>query len=163
MSYPKLISKLYSPKVLWGQNDVTVVIRILLHDVHEYYLRVECDHLLFSTTLNEKNYCICLQLFGTIVAEKTTHVNLGREIKVTLFKAHKWTSWLRLQIENEKNPLITSDPDYLCKDKWFTPLKLEGESFTEYKRRNNITNIMPDVPSTDGEESDDCMMDMSLW
>ncbi|XP_076674818.1 uncharacterized protein LOC143372501 isoform X2 [Andrena cerasifolii] len=98
-----------------------------------------------------------------LVAEKTTHVNLGREIKVTLFKAHKWTAWLRLQIENEKNPLITSDPDYLCKDKWFTPLKIEGESFTEYKRRNNITNIMPDVPSTDGEESDDDMMDMSLW
>lgn len=47
MSYPKLISKLYSPKVLWGQNDVTVVLRILLHDVDEYYLRLECDHLLF--------------------------------------------------------------------------------------------------------------------
>lgn len=103
----------------------------------------------FSTRLNEKNYCICLHLFGTIVAEKTTHVNLGREIKVTLFKAHKCkmiihlpslisftygftyallnsvgTAWLRLQLENEKNPLITSDPDYLSKDKWFMPLKI---------------------------------------
>lgn len=36
----------------------------------------------------------------------------------------------------------------------------ERESFAEYKRRHNITQIMPDVPSTDEEESDDEAMDM---
>jgi hypothetical protein len=34
-------------------------------------------------------YFIGLKLFGTIVAEETSHIQLGREIKVFLIKAHK--------------------------------------------------------------------------
>ncbi|CAL7946838.1 unnamed protein product [Xylocopa violacea] len=161
MSHLKLVTKCYTPKILWYQTDVTVIIRILLQDVAEYFLRVECDHLLFSTITNSKNYYICLYLFGTVVAEKTTHINKGREIKITLVKAHKWTEWLRLSIETEKNPMISLDPDHIYKPDWIMDsLKnTERESFTEYKRRHNITQIMPDVPSTDEEESDDEAMD----
>nr|XP_033323246.1 uncharacterized protein LOC117218748 [Megalopta genalis] len=161
MSVPKLISRLYSPKILWFQTDVTVIIRILLQDVDNYYLHVECDHLLFSCTINGKDYYVILYLFGTVVAEKTMHENIGREIKITLTKAHKWTEWLRLHIETEKKPLIVSDTDHLYKPCWLEDAaKIERESFAEYKRRNNISQIMPDVPSTDEEESDDDVMDM---
>ncbi|XP_076277876.1 uncharacterized protein LOC143207881 [Lasioglossum baleicum] len=161
MSHLKLISKLYTPKILWYQTDVTVVLRILLQDVVKYFLHVECDHLLFSTTVNEKDYYVTLYLFGTVVAEKTIHENKEREIKITLAKAHKWTEWLRLHIEEEKNVLIVADPDRLYKNNWLEDIrKIDRESFAEYKRRNNITNIMPDVPSTDEEESDDDAMDM---
>ncbi|XP_076654046.1 putative ATP-dependent RNA helicase TDRD12 [Halictus rubicundus] len=161
MSHLKLISKSYTPKILWFQTDVTVVLRILLQDVDKYFLRVECDLLLFSTTVNEKDYYVTLYLFGAVVAEKTIHENIGREIKITLTKAHKWTEWLRLHIEEEKNVLIVVDPDHIYKNNWLEDIrKIDRESFAEYKRRNNITNIMPDVPSTDEEESDDDAMDM---
>ncbi|XP_076232530.1 putative ATP-dependent RNA helicase TDRD12 isoform X2 [Calliopsis andreniformis] len=125
MTYPELICNFATPNIVWYQTDITVVIRILLHDLDEYYLRVECDHLLFSATLNGKQYYVCLYLFGAVVAEKTTHFNLGREIKITLFKAHKWTDWLRLHIEKEKNPAIILDPDHLYKTNWsIVPLKI---------------------------------------
>ncbi|XP_076754983.1 uncharacterized protein LOC143425830 [Xylocopa sonorina] len=161
MSYLKLVTKCYTPKILWYQTDVTVVIRILLQDVAEYFLRVECDHLLFSTIVNSKNYYVCLYLFGAVVAEKTTHRNLEREIKITLVKAHKWTEWLRLPVGREKNPMISVDPDHIYIRDWIMDsLKnIERESFTEYKRRHDIIQIMPDVPSTDEEESDDEAMD----
>ncbi|XP_031848297.2 putative ATP-dependent RNA helicase TDRD12 isoform X2 [Nomia melanderi] len=161
MNYPTLVSKLCTPKILWYQTDNTVIVRILLQDVDKYFLHVECDHLLFSTTVNEKDYYVALYTFGAVVAEKTTHRNLGREIKITLVKGHKWTEWLRLHIEKEKNPLIVRDADHLYKNDWSRfPVRIEGESFSEYKRRNNISQIMPDVPSTDEEESDDEAMDM---
>ncbi|XP_078045099.1 putative ATP-dependent RNA helicase TDRD12 [Augochlora pura] len=161
MSVPKLVSELYSPKILWYQTDVTVVIRILLQDVGDYYLRVECDHLLFSCTINGKDYYVILYLCGTVVAEKTMHENKGRELKITLRKAHKWTEWPRLHIETEKKSLIVPDMDHLYKPCWLDDSnRIERESFAEYKRRNNISQIMPDVPSSDEEESDDDVMDM---
>lgn len=46
-------------------------------------------YIVFSTTVNSKNYYIYLYLFGTVIAEKTVHINLEREIKITLIKAHK--------------------------------------------------------------------------
>lgn len=99
-----------------------------------------------------------------MVAEKTIHRNLGREIKVTLEKAHKWTEWLRLHVEKEKNPFIIADLDHLYKNNWHeAPLKIERESLAEYKRKNNITHIMPVVPSSDEEESDDEIMDMLFY
>ncbi|XP_053987915.1 uncharacterized protein LOC128881160 [Hylaeus volcanicus] len=161
MSCPNLVSKLLMPKIIWHQTDVAVVIRILLEDVDKYFLRVKCDYLLFSTTRNEKSYYVCLYLFGTVVAEKTVHVNLGREVKITLTKAHKWTEWLRLHLEKEKNPLISADMERLYKNNWHKiPVIVERENLEEYKRSNNITHLMPDVPSTDEEESDDDAMDM---
>lgn len=36
----------------------------------------------------------------------------------------------------------------------------ERKDFAEYKRRNHITQIMPVVPSSDEEESEDEIMDM---
>lgn len=72
------------------------------------------------------------------------------------------TEWLRLCIEKERNPLISVDSAHIYKRDWIIDsLKnIERESFAEYKRRHNITQIMPDVPSTDEEESDDEAMDM---
>lgn len=42
-----------------------------------------------STITNSKKYYICSYFFGTVIAEKTTHRNVGREVKITLVKAHK--------------------------------------------------------------------------
>lgn len=39
----------------------------------------------------------------------------------------------------------------------------EKENFREYMRRNNISQIMPDVPSSAEEESDDEAMDKIFW
>ncbi|OAD60172.1 hypothetical protein WN48_06310, partial [Eufriesea mexicana] len=162
MNCPKLVCKYYTPKIIWYQTDTTVIIRILLQDVEKYFLRVQCDQLLFSTTIHSKCYSVSLNLFGTVIAEKTTHINLRREIKVALVKAHKWAEWLRLCIETGKNPLIVLDPEHIYKHDWMTVSfqNRERESFTEYKLRNNITQIMPDVPSSDEEESDDEIMDI---
>ncbi|KAG7196656.1 hypothetical protein KM043_015994 [Ampulex compressa] len=109
---------MYTPKIIWYQTDVTVVIRIMLYDLKDYFLRVMRDHLLFSTTMNDRDYYVCLYLFGTVMAEKTTHVNKGREIEVRLIKAHKWTMWLRLQIEKDKNPHIIADSANLYEIDW---------------------------------------------
>lgn len=156
MSIPNLITKCSTPNILWYQTDVTVVIRILLPDVNKYYLRVECDNLLFSTKINSKNYYLCLYLFGVVFAEKTFHRNVGREIKVTLEKAQKCIEWLRLCVERTKNPLISIDPDHIHVDKSAIGGK---ESFTQFRLRNNITNILPAASSTDEDESDDEEMD----
>ncbi|KAK1133911.1 hypothetical protein K0M31_011697 [Melipona bicolor] len=162
MNCLKLVSKYHTPKIVWYQTDTTVIVRILLQDIKEYFLHVECDHLLFSTTTDSKKYYICLYLFGTIVAETTVHRNLEREIKITLVKAHKWTEWLRLCIEKEKNSLISIDTNHIYKLDWITEAlrNREREDFAEYKRRNHITQIMPVVPSSDEEESDDETVDM---
>ncbi|XP_017886096.1 uncharacterized protein LOC108628587 [Ceratina calcarata] len=157
MSVPNLVTKCSSPNILWYQTDITVIIRILLPDVNKYYLRVECDHLLFSTKVNSKNYYLCLYLFGVVFAEKTSHRNTGREIKITLQKAQRWIKWLRLYVERTKNPLINVDTDHIHADECIIK---ERESFTQFKLRNNITNIMPDVPSSDEAESDDEDVDM---
>lgn len=42
-----------------------------------------------STITNSEKYYICSYLFGTVIAEKTIHRNIGREVKITLVKAHK--------------------------------------------------------------------------
>lgn len=115
MGCPLLISNFHTPRIIWCQSDLTVVIRILLIDVHHYYLRVESDYLLFrylhitsnkkyimefnltkpkilfycSTTVNNKNYYLTLHLFGPVIAEKTVHKNFGREIKISLTKGLK--------------------------------------------------------------------------
>lgn len=67
-------------------------------------------------------------------------------IRICLWKKiiiHFYNIFLLVIILSNKNYFIT-----------------ERESFAEYKRRHNITQIMPDVPSTDEEESDDEAMDM---
>lgn len=156
---PPLINKLQTPKIFWYQNDLTVTLRILLHDVKNYFLHIESDHFQFSTILNGKNYYICLHLFGTVIPEETSHVNVGREIKVYLNKAHKWISWLRLHFDKCKYVQIIADPEHLYQTNWTNdkqPLMFkENQDFSEYKRRNNIGQIMPLVPSSDEEESDD--------
>lgn len=47
MTCPQLISDYSTPKISWYQTDLTVIIRIHLIDVSNYYVRVEDDHLLF--------------------------------------------------------------------------------------------------------------------
>lgn len=53
----------------------------------KFYTKYLC--ITFSTIINSKCYCVSLNLYGAVIAEKTTHINLRREIKVTLVKAHK--------------------------------------------------------------------------
>ncbi|KAG7196657.1 hypothetical protein KM043_015994 [Ampulex compressa] len=156
---------MYTPKIIWYQTDVTVVIRIMLYDLKDYFLRVMRDHLLFSTTMNDRDYYVCLYLFGTVMAEKTTHVNKGREIEVRLIKAHKWTMWLRLQIEKDKNPHIIADSANLYEIDWtMNPDEIDAwKRFQEYKRANNLPQILPVVPSSDEEESDDDYMDSLFY
>ena len=55
------MSKYHTPKIVWYQTDTTVIVRILLHDIKEYFLHVECDHLLFryfKHLSNVKHYCL---------------------------------------------------------------------------------------------------------
>lgn len=47
MICPQLVSNHRTPKIIWYQTDLTVIIRIPLIDVSDYYLRVEDTHLLF--------------------------------------------------------------------------------------------------------------------
>jgi hypothetical protein len=47
MSCPLLVSDYNVPRIQWYQTDLTIIIRIQLIDICDYYLRVEDDHLLF--------------------------------------------------------------------------------------------------------------------
>ncbi|OXU17548.1 hypothetical protein TSAR_010783 [Trichomalopsis sarcophagae] len=155
---PNLISNYRTPKIFWYQTDNAVFIRIILTDVEKYSIRVDCDTFKFSTTLNDQKYFVGLKLCGTVVAEKTSHEKFGREIKVCLIKAHKWTDWPRLQMNKEKTTFICMDPDHIVKKKsWDDPFAnlAERETFEEYRKRMNITNIPPPESSTSGSESDD--------
>ncbi|GAB1866480.1 RNA helicase [Camponotus japonicus] len=156
MTCPQLVSNHITPKIIWYQTDLTVIIRIPLIDVSDYYLRVEDTHLLFSTETNDKKYYLILYLFGPVISEQTIHKNVGREIKIYLTKTLKWFPWLRLIISREKNLFISYDADHIhdvdnvSKKNDFKV----GEKIEEYKRRNHIRHILPVVPSSDEEESD---------
>ncbi|XP_072765611.1 putative ATP-dependent RNA helicase TDRD12 [Anoplolepis gracilipes] len=157
MSCSQLISNYSTPTILWYQTDLTVIIRIQLIDVSDYYLRVEDDHLIFSTEANNTKYHLILYLFGPIISEKTVHKNLGREIKINLTKTHKWLPWLRLITSREKNLFISYDTDHIqdaenVKRKNNFKYK---ETIEEYKRRNHIKYLMPAGMSSDEEDSDD--------
>lgn len=160
MDYPALVSTLYTPKIIWYQTDVSVVLRIMLQDVKDYYLKVEADYLQFSTIVNGKEYYVILYLFGGVIPSKTTHVNLEREIKINLMKAFKWYGWLRLQASKEKSSQIVLDTDHIYERTWAkkTFVYDEENSLAELLRKNKI-QIMPDVPSTDEEVSEDEAMD----
>lgn len=42
-----------------------------------------------STIVDEIPYFVGIKLCGTVIAEKTSHMMLGREVKVCFIKAHK--------------------------------------------------------------------------
>ncbi|XP_014479335.1 PREDICTED: putative ATP-dependent RNA helicase TDRD12 [Dinoponera quadriceps] len=149
---PRLISKCYTPKVLWSQSDLIVTIRILLIDVSDYYLRVESDHLLFSTITNGKKYYLILYLFGPVIAEKTVHKNIEREIKIYLTKEFKWFKWLRLIRSKEKDIFITYDVNCISETNHFQKNYCTYGNVENIKRRYNIQYIRP--PLVDEEDSD---------
>lgn len=47
MDCPALISIFHTPKIMWYQTDNTIIIRVMLQDVKDYFLRIEADHLRF--------------------------------------------------------------------------------------------------------------------
>ncbi|XP_015595034.1 uncharacterized protein LOC107267611 [Cephus cinctus] len=158
MDCPPLHSTLYNPKVLWYQNDFEVVIRIMLQDVKSYFIRVELDEFVFSTIIDDKKYCVLLQLYGSVNGAETIHCNLGREIKINLQKAHKYLAWTRLYRDIVKIPHIILDPDHVepSHDIKKEILSLGYKKLKEIKNQPyNLMNIMPDVPSSDEAESDD--------
>ncbi|XP_011159114.1 uncharacterized protein LOC105195426 isoform X1 [Solenopsis invicta] len=160
MICPELVSDYFIPVVKWYQTDIRVVISIQLPDVTDYYLRIERlpdnDCLHFSTETNGKQYYLILHLYGAVAIKRTMHKNVGREIKIYLAKAFKWLSWLRLIKSKEKEHFISYDPEHIQDT---TLLNTNGNydigRFARYKRENNIINIMPVVPSSDEEESED--------
>ncbi|KAF7997594.1 hypothetical protein HCN44_006165 [Aphidius gifuensis] len=150
-------SNVITPNVVWYQNDDRVVLRVMLIDVDDYFLAVDYNQLRFSTINNNKNYYLILNLFGAVIPEKTFHKNLGRELRIELPKAHRFLKWSRLVLNREKIPQISMDLDKVEIEQWKLKkptIKHEWTDWNEYKRINNL-NIMPDVPSSDGESSDD--------
>lgn len=47
-----LIHTSLNPKIIWYQTDFSVILRIMLQDIEEYYLKVEIDSLIFRYLLN---------------------------------------------------------------------------------------------------------------
>lgn len=158
MNMPALVRESLMPKIIWYQTDVSVVVRIMLSDVKVYHLSVEYDYFIFGTTVHDKRYCVCMSFFGPVIPEKTWHSNLGREVKIYLYKVQKWYDWPRLYYQQQKNPFVTYDVDHMKdaqKEKRWSMHHEKRIPFSEYKRLCGITNIMPDVPSSDEDESDD--------
>ncbi|XP_011313187.1 putative ATP-dependent RNA helicase TDRD12 [Fopius arisanus] len=147
MDPPMLRRQANLPKILWHQDHVKVVLRILLAGVKNYFVKVDIDHIQFSTYHDGREYYVILYFFGAIVPEKTINENLGREIRVQVIKAHKHYNWLRLERGKEKIFQIISDPE-----------KIEAESFctvwNDCKNTKEL-NIYPDVPSSNDDDSDD--------
>ncbi|XP_032684020.1 putative ATP-dependent RNA helicase TDRD12 isoform X2 [Odontomachus brunneus] len=155
MNCPLLVSNFHTPRIIWSQSDLTIVVRILLIDVHHYYLRVESDYLLFSTTVNDKNYYLTLHLFGPVIAEKTVHNNFGREIKISLTKGLKWFQWLRLISSKEKDPLITYDLNYICEKKYIKKNFFIKGSVNNIKQQYDKMYIRPPTDDESESESDE--------
>ncbi|XP_011136667.1 putative ATP-dependent RNA helicase TDRD12 isoform X2 [Harpegnathos saltator] len=160
MSCPRLVSNFCTPKVIWSQSDLTVIIRVILIDVADYYLRVEDNYLYFSTVTNGKSYYLILQLFGAVIAEKTLHKNVGREIKIYLTKGLKWFQWLRLIVSKEKDPLIAYDLDSISEKEYVKKNLLVCGTVEEIKCRYNKTYIRP--PIDEESDSDDYDEDLDL-
>ncbi|XP_035734767.1 uncharacterized protein LOC118447214 isoform X3 [Vespa mandarinia] len=140
MDCPALINIFHTPKIIWYQTDNTIGIRVMLQDVKDYFLRVEIDHLFFS-----------------VIPEKTTHLNLEREIKINLIKAFKWLPWLRLLNDKEKFPYVVHDLERLYEPSWRKDEKRkividEEHKIAEYLRTQNI---LPDDEYTNDEDSDE--------
>ncbi|XP_043491257.1 uncharacterized protein LOC122517030 isoform X2 [Polistes fuscatus] len=147
MDCPPLVNLFNNPKIIWYQTDITIVIRIMLQDVKNYFLRVEVDHLQFS-----------------VVPEKTTHVNLEREIKINLIKAFKWLPWLRLQINKEKCPYIILDTEHLYETNYnMDENRLimidKSPKLAESLRKENI---LPEIVDDDSDSSNEWMDDIFL-
>ncbi|XP_029161501.1 putative ATP-dependent RNA helicase TDRD12 [Nylanderia fulva] len=157
MNCPQLVNKYSIPKIIWYQTDLTVTIRIQLIDVSNYYLRVEDNHLLFSTKTNDKKYYLVLYLFGAVISEKTVHKNVGREIKIYLTKALKWFPWLRLILSKERNQYISYDKDNIDEE------NIQKKKINFGVRKYDQQNIMPVVPSSEEEESEDESLDFSRY
>ncbi|CAD6216325.1 GSCOCG00004478001-RA-CDS [Cotesia congregata] len=150
-----LKSRALTPSILWYQDDGFVVLRIMLIDVDKFFLDIDLERLKFSTIHNDNNYYLCLYLFGAIIPEKSIVLNLGRELRIKFTKAFKFLKWPRLEVSKFKNPQITIDKEKYEETKWtLRRVNLpEWDSIEEYKRRNNIVNILPADDSND--ESDD--------
>ncbi|XP_011876005.1 PREDICTED: uncharacterized protein LOC105566539 [Vollenhovia emeryi] len=159
MTCPELVSNYCSPAIKWHETDLTVVVCIQLTDVSDYYLRIKDDCLQFSTSTNGKEYYLILHLFGSVVTEKTVHKNVGREIKIYLVKGLKWFPWRRLIKSREKSPLISYNIDHIKEPDITIKKAFDIDRFETYKRKHNIRQIMPVVPSSDEEESDEDYMD----
>ncbi|KAI4488649.1 hypothetical protein M0802_011465 [Mischocyttarus mexicanus] len=165
MDCPPLVNLFNNPKIIWYQTDIKIVIRIILQDVKDYFLKVEVDHLQFSTVLNNKEYYVNLYLFGSVVPEQTTHVNLEREIKINLIKAFKWLPWLRLQITKEKCPCIIPDTEHLYESNYSKNESslLTNDEYPNLAERLRKENVMPDMDfDNDGDSSDEWMDDI-FW
>ncbi|XP_043463548.1 uncharacterized protein LOC122499329 [Leptopilina heterotoma] len=163
MNIPTLTTDLKMPKILWYQTDYHVNLRIQLIDVDKYYLRVDREQLHFSTIVNDTKYYVIINLFGAVIAERTITTKTEREVRIKIFKGHLGTDWLRLQIEQEKSPMIQIDPDRMIKNEPKEikyPVNYEaGELVAAYKKLNNIKHIYPDEPSSDEGESEDEIFD----
>ncbi|XP_046735957.1 uncharacterized protein LOC124405255 [Diprion similis] len=154
MDCPMLISNLRKPRIYWYQTDAEIVIRIILHDVEDYFLSVRTDELEFSTSLEGIDYYIYLYLFGAVIAEKTIHKTTGRELTVYLQKVQKWTPWPRLLYSSIAYPHVYVDLDHLASIKPKKDIDWnEREDFATFKRKHDISYIRPDVPSSNEDES----------
>ncbi|XP_008547174.1 uncharacterized protein LOC103571005 [Microplitis demolitor] len=155
MNPAPLKNRALTPKILWYQDDGSIVFRIMLIDIEKFYLDVDLEHMKFSTIHNDKNYYLCLYFFGAVVPEKTSVTNLGREFQIRIPKAFKFLKWPRLELSKYRNPQITIDKEKFEETEWMirTINRPPWDDFEEYKRQNNITNIKPGDDSDD--ESDD--------
>lgn len=61
-SCPRLVKHLRTPKVLWHQTDVSIVLRIMLVDVKDYFLLVDLDHVRFRYVYSMINNMILILL-----------------------------------------------------------------------------------------------------
>ncbi|XP_012216177.1 uncharacterized protein [Linepithema humile] len=160
MACPKLVSDFSTPELKWYQTDLTVVIRIQIIDIHDYYLLVQPDHLIFSTTSNDKKYCLILYFYGGVIPEKTVHKNFGREIKVYLTKTLKWYSWLRLTMSKEKSPLISYDQENLCANQPQKKYIVKVREDLEWKNDQEQYILPYDESTEDESEDDDSLFDL---
>lgn len=99
-----------------------------------------------------------------MVPEKTTHVNLEREIKINLIKAFKWLPWLRLQINKEKCPYIILDTEHLYETNYnMDENRLimidKSPKLAESLRKENI---LPEIVDDDSDSSNEWMDDIFL-
>lgn len=55
MDLPALISNLKTPIIYWYQNDTEIVLRVMISDVEDYFLRVKTDEFEFRYGMNKIN------------------------------------------------------------------------------------------------------------
>ncbi|KAL0268700.1 UNVERIFIED_CONTAM: hypothetical protein PYX00_010531 [Menopon gallinae] len=141
---------IFTPEVLWSQNERAVYMRIVLTNVKLYKLDCSPNSVIFRCLLDGKLYVVSLKLFGSINPE-LTEVKVKTFFVLIVFRKLCTLPWPRLPRDDCKHGYIKRDAENYA-DLVSSGVPAEGSSDAELAKPK-INGDLHCVPSTDTEDS----------